>query len=281
MRTDLALESKTRIRDLDGIREQTEETEGCRITRIDITDPYASKILDKPIGRYVTLKAAPDDFMDRDRRAVIAKILSTELRSLSNRVSRAMIVGLGNRYVTADALGTKTAEYVLVTRHIHMHMPDLLPEGTVETCSFCANVLGVTGMETAEVVTALTERIRPDVVILIDSLAAASLEHIGCVIQCNDSGIAPGSGVGNFRTMLTSKLLKVPVIALGVPTVVSAETIVKESGASISGTQKREDLIVAPKDVDALIRDLSRVLSDAINLMLFGDRYPELEKILR
>ncbi len=281
MRTDLAMESKTKARNLPGVSEETEEKDGLIITRIDVTDRSASEILDKPIGRYVTLKADPMDFMDRDRRACIAKALSGELRALAKKASHAMIVGLGNRFVTADALGTKTAEYVLVTRHIHKHLPELLPRGTAQTCSFCANVLGVTGMETAEVVSALTDRIRPDIVILVDSLAAASVEHIGCVIQCNDSGIAPGSGVGNFRTMLTGRLLKVPVIALGVPTVVSAETIAKESGTSHTDGRLRKNLIVAPKDIDALIKDLSRVLSDAINLMLFGDSYPELEKLLR
>ena len=280
MRTDLAMESKTAVRQLGGVREETEEKDGMQITRIDVLEEQAAKILDKPIGRYVTLKAASEDFMDRDRRGAIAKQLSKELCAMAKCVNSAMIVGLGNRYVTADALGTKTAEYVLVTRHIYMHMRDMLPEGTPVTSSFCANVLGVTGMETAEVVSALTEKIRPNVVILIDSLAAASTEHIGCVIQCNDSGIAPGAGVGNFRTMLTRSLLNVPVIAVGVPTVVSAETIVRESGAANTG-KKCSDLIVAPKDIDAMIKDLSRVLSDAINLMLFGDNYPVLEKLLR
>ncbi len=280
MRTDLAMESKTAVRLLSGVREETEEKGGVRITRIDVLEEQAAKILDKPVGRYVTLKAAPEDFMDCDRRETIAKLLSKELSAMARIVKSAMIVGLGNRYITADALGTRTAEYVLVTRHIHMHMRDILPKGTPVTSSFCASVLGVTGMETAEVVSALTEKIRPGVVILIDSLAAASTEHIGCVIQCNDSGIAPGAGVGNFRTMLTRSLLNVPVIAVGVPTVVSAETIVKESGAK-DIDPKRSELIVAPKDIDAVIKDLSRVLSDAINLMLFGDNYPELEKLLR
>ena len=280
MRTDLAMESKTAVRTLSGVREDTEEKDGVLITRIDVSEENAAKILDKPIGRYVTLKAASEDFMDRDRRYTIAGLLAKELRTMAKDVHSAMVVGLGNRYVTADALGTRTAEYVLVTRHIHMHMRDMLPNGTPVTSSFCANVLGVTGMETAEVVTALTEKIKPDVVILIDSLAAASTEHIGCVIQCNDSGIAPGAGVGNFRTMLTRELLNVPVIAVGVPTVVSAETIVRESGAECTG-RTRSDLIVAPKDVDAMIRDLARVLSDAINLMLYGDNYPQLEKLLR
>ena len=219
--------------------------------------------------------------MDADRREEIAKLLSKELQALAKNANSMMIVGLGNRYVAADALGTRTAEYILVTRHVHMHMRDILPEGTPVTSSFCANVLGVTGMETAEVVSALAAKIKPDVVILVDSLAAASTKHIGCVIQCNDSGIAPGAGVGNYRTMLTKKVLKVPVIALGVPTVVSAETIVKESGASIEPDRSWNEMIVAPKDIDAMIRDLSRVLSDAINLMIFGEQYRDLEKILR
>jgi spore protease len=281
MRTDLAMESKTAAKEINGVREETEERNGISITRIDVLEEKAARILDKPIGRYVTLKASSDDFMDADRREEIAKLLSKELQALAKKANSMMIVGLGNRYVAADALGTRTAEYILVTRHVHMHMRDILPEGTPVTSSFCANVLGVTGMETAEVVSALAAKIKPDVVILVDSLAAASTKHIGCVIQCNDSGIAPGAGVGNYRTMLTKKVLKVPVIALGVPTVVSAETIVKESGASIEPDRSWNEMIVAPKDIDAMIRDLSRVLSDAINLMIFGEQYRDLEKILR
>ncbi len=281
MRTDLALESKTNAARISGIKEQTEDRNGIGITRIDVVDRQASELLDKPVGRYVTVTADPQDFSDRARRNEIANVLSKELRAMAKKINSAMIVGLGNRYVTADALGTKTAEYVLVTRHVYMHLKDLLSKGTPVTSAFCANVLGVTGMETAEVVSALTERIKPDIVILIDSLAAASVKHIGCVIQCNDSGIAPGSGVGNFRTMLTRELLHVPVIAIGVPTVVSAETIVRDSGANRSHTEDLKDLIVAPKDIDALIRDLSRVLSDAINRMLFGENYPQLEQLLR
>lgn len=281
MRTDLAMESKTAVRRLDGIREETERRDGILITRIDVLEQAAAERLDKPIGRYVTVKATTEDYADRDRRSEIARILSKELRTMAGTVKSAMVIGLGNRYVTADSLGTKTAEYVLVTRHIHMHLRGVLPNGTPITSAFCANVLGITGMETAEVVSALTDQIKPDVVILIDSLAAASTEHIGCVIQCNDSGIAPGAGVGNFRTMLTRELLKVPVIAVGVPTVVSAETIVRESCKDFHMEPKWAELIVTPKDVDAMVKDLARVLSDAINLMLFGDQYGDLEKLLR
>lgn len=281
MRTDLALESKAGSLHISGIKEENETEEGIEISRIDVVTAEAAEKIDKPIGRYVTLKAEPEDFMDRDRRTKIAELLSRELRGMCDPIHSAMVIGLGNRYVSADALGTKAAEYVLVTRHVHLHMKDLLPEGTPVTSAFCANVLGVTGMETAEVVSSLAAKIRPDVVILIDSLAAASVRHIGCVIQCNDSGIAPGSGVGNFRTMLTRDLLKVPVIALGVPTVVSADTIVRDYCSTERQNSSLHDLIVAPKDIDALIRDLSRVLSDAVNLMLFGDSYPKLERLLR
>lgn len=281
MRTDLALESKTSIADISGIREEVLNRNGIEVTRIDVLNQNASERLDKPIGRYVTVRADPLDFSDRESRRAIASVLADELRAMAKHIESAMIVGLGNRYVTADALGTKTAEYVLVTRHVYMHLKDLLPKGTPVTSSFCANVLGVTGMETAEVVSALTERISPDIVILVDSLAAGSVKHIGCVIQCNDSGIAPGSGVGNFRTMLTRELLHVPVIAIGVPTVVSAETILRDSGIQKHESDTFGNLIVAPKDIDALIKDLSRVLSDAINIMLFNDNYTKLERLLR
>ena len=280
MRTDLAMESKTACTELSGVHEETEDTDGVTITRIDVLEKRAAQVLDKPIGRYVTIKAFLQDFMDGERRVQIAGMLAREMRAMIKQAKRFMVVGLGNRYVAADALGTKTAEYILVTRHVHMHMPDVLPEETPITSAFCANVLGITGIETAEFVTALTAKIKPDAVILIDSLAASCTDHIGCVIQCNDSGIAPGAGVGNYRTMLTKELLKVPVIAVGVPTVVSAQVIVRESGIN-DPDQKWNDMIVAPKDVDAMIRDLSRVLSDAINQMIFGEQYGELEKLLR
>ena len=220
-----------------------------------------------------------DYLMDRGARMLVSKTLAKELSDLYGGKRNALVIGLGNRYVTADALGTKTAEYVLVTRHIHLHMHDVLPENTPNVASFCANVLGVTGLETAEVVTALTQQIRPELVVLIDSLAAASPQHLGCLIQCNDSGIAPGAGVGNFRQSLTERLLGVPVVALGVPLVVSAEAIVNQTGRQTDDAIKA--LIVTPKDIDAMVRDASRILSDAINLSLYGDSYTELEKLLR
>ena len=280
MRTDLAKEAKASVPDCPGIREDIERIDGIEITRIEVIDSHAAQLLDKPIGTYVTLHGKEELFADADGRERISVLLSKELKRVTGQIDNALVIGLGNRYVTADALGTKTAEYVLVTRHVHLHMKDLLPEGTPVTTSFCANVLGVTGLETAEVVSAITEKIKPGLVILVDSLAASSVEHIGCVVQFNDSGIAPGAGVGNFRTMLTKESLHVPVIAIGVPTVVSAKTILSAYGRQVVKDSSAEELIVTPKDVDAMIRDLSRVLSDAINRTLFGDTYTSLEKLL-
>ena len=281
MRTDLAKESRTQAADCPGVCEQSEYKGGLEILRIDVVTDRAAKLLDKPKGRYVSITAPAAYFMDREARARTAKALAKELEAMYGERRSALVIGLGNRYITADALGTRTAEYVLVTRHIHMHMREMLPKGTPVVSSFCANVLGVTGMETAEVVKALTGAIRPELVILIDSLAAAKTEHLGCLIQCNDSGIAPGAGVGNFRTILTKELLGVPVVAVGVPMVVSAEAILQSVGCKGGRDPLLQDLIVTPKDIDAIVKDAARVLSDAINLSLFGDNYTELEKILR
>lgn len=282
MRTDLAKESRMQIPASSGIREQTEQKDGFEILRIDVLTEDAAKRLDKPIGRYISVTADPVSMMDRDRRSALSKVLSNELRSLIEPSKSTLVVGLGNRYIAADALGTKTAEYIFVTRHIHMHMQDVLPKGTPVVSAFCANVLGVTGMETVEVVSALSKQIEPDVVILIDSLAASSIAHLGCVIQCNDSGIAPGAGVGNFRTILSRETLGVPVIAIGVPLVVSAEAILQSAGCKTCNDRADvSDLIVTPKDIDAMVKDCSRVLSEGINRTLFGDSYSEIEKLLR
>lgn len=278
MRTDLAKESRLLTETICGISEQVEYDEQTEILRIDVLTEDAAKQLDKPIGRYVTITSNPQSMMDRTERARLAETVAKELEKLVGNRRRTLVVGLGNRYIAADALGTKTTEYVFVTRHIHKHMEDILPPNTPSVAAFCANVLGMTGMETVEVVSALTKQISPDLVILIDSLAATNVEHLGCVIQCNNSGIAPGAGVGNFQSILSEKSLGVPVIAIGIPLVISADTLNDNRGTAMKELQ---DLIVTPKDIDAMVKDCSRVLSDAINRMLFSDKYSEIEKLLR
>ncbi len=269
------------IPNLKGIREQTETVNGTEIQRIDILTERTAQLLDKPIGRYITVTASKSDMMDRERRTQLSELLADEIHTMCGKIQNAMVIGLGNRYVAADALGTKTAEHVFVTRHIHAHMKDILPKGTPVVSAFCAGVLGVTGLETVEVVSALVGETKPDLVILIDSLAASEIKHLGCVMQCNDSGIAPGSGVGNYRHVLSKDTLHVPVLAIGVPLVVSAETILENFGCDQPIHDDLRYMIVAPKEIDAMVKDASRVLTDAVNLALFGDNYTELEKLLR
>lgn len=281
MRTDLAKESKILFRHLNGIAEETVRKDDIEITRIDVLTEQAAQKLDKPVGRYVTIASDQISFMDREERKRLSGALCEELVQMTRNPENVIVIGLGNRYIAADALGTKTAEYIYVTRHIHMHMKDVLPAHTPVVSSFCANVLGVTGIETVEVVSALVSELKPQLVILIDSLAASRTEHLGCVIQCNNSGIAPGAGVGNFRGMLSESTLGVPVIAVGVPLVIDSETILDESGCCKPSSAHPFDLIVTPKDIDAIVKDVSRVLSDAINRMLFGDNYSEIERLLK
>lgn len=284
MRTDLAKESRSHFPDIGGIEEQQDTKDDVEVTRIRVCTEEASKKLDKPIGRYITLTVEADTFLDRDARAHLSRCIADELALLIPKDASVLIIGLGNRYITADALGTKTAEYVFVTRHIQMHLADVLPDGTRTTAALCTGVLGVTGMETAEVVQGLIERIKPQALLIIDSLAAGDVAHIGTVVQINDSGIAPGAGIGNFRAVLNQESLHIPVVALGIPLVVSAETIVQACvGRSLPCRlpDLLREMIVTPKDIDAMVRDAARVLSDGINLALHGDNYTELEELLR
>ena len=199
-----------------------------------------------------------------------------------------LVTGLGNRSVTPDALGPRTVERVLVTRHMDGCLPADISGKMKSVCAAAPGVLGVTGLETAEVLRGMVEHVKPDAVIAVDALAARSSQRICSTIQVADTGIAPGSGVGNHRKALTKKTLGVPVIAVGVPMVVYASTIardamgylVREDGASEADekklaacvervvSEKLGELIVTPREVDALVERMAGVLADGINLAL-------------
>ncbi len=293
MRTDLAMEAFGGRSDLAGIREEVALFGSIEISRITVETEQASRALDKPIGRYITLTVPENAVSDAAFRTHLARCAAGELHRLlcSRSDEDGLVVGLGNRYVTPDALGPRTAEHVFATRHILKRKKELLPEGTRAVSSFAPNVLGVTGMETVEVVSGLIGTVKPAFVLFIDSLASVDSRHIGRVIQLNDSGISPGAGIGNFQTALSLRTVGVPVLAMGVPLVVSGETIVANA---LSRTGRRTDptrtlaalpedvkaLIVTPKDVDALVSDLAKVLSEAVNLALHGRNYRALEQLL-
>lgn len=283
MRTDLAKEARFIGNIREGITEETEEYHRFEVTRIGIHSDEVAKAIDKPKGLYVTIQAEMDTFSDSIERKKLAECVSRELQKMIPKEASVMVIGLGNRHITADALGTKTAENIYATRHIQTHFRELLPNHTRTVTTFLSNVLGVTGMETVEVVSALGASICPDLILAVDSLSAQDLTHIGTVIQMNNSGICPGAGIGNHRIGLNEQTLHIPVVALGVPLVVSADAIVEsvtKTPLDPNWKQKLSPWSVTPKDIDALVRDSARVLSRAINLALFGSNFADLERLL-
>ncbi len=300
--TDLAMESRELNPGISGVSETSEKLEGIAITRIRVEDQQASEKLGKPQGLYVTLDAPdltsrPLDLFER-----LSKSLSTELTNLLKDVKEdatILVVGLGNRGITSDSLGPKVVEQVYVTRHITQYMPDALSKPMRAVCAMAPGVLGVTGIETMEVVQGALEHIKPSLIIAIDSLASRRAERISTTIQLTDTGISPGSGVGNLRKGLDSKTFGVPVIAIGVPLVVQAATIsqevitllANETGLpqdedrlkSLTGkviSEHMGDMVVTPKDIDTIVTDVSRIIADGINLALFGMKYEEVRSLV-
>ncbi len=277
MRTDIAKEAREHFPELQGIKEEKREHDGYEIVRITVETEVAAKQLDKPIGIYSTVSFPQDTLLSEDKRNRCAEDIANELMTMLPKQGEVLVVGLGNRYITADALGTKTVENILVTRHIRELFSDVLPKRTRSVAAFCTGVLGVTGMETAEVVSALCDKIRPEAVVVVDSLAAGSAAHIGTVVQMNDTGISPGAGIGNFQPSLNRETVGVPVIAVGMPLVIGIDALLSEA-VSIP---EDKGYSVTPKDVDALVRNAARLLSLSINTALHRDNRTILQKLLQ
>lgn len=296
VRTDLALEVRESITDaetkLRGVRvnEFYLEKEDIHVTQVNIDTKNAAKIMGKPIGIYVTIEAPtmlePDEGYHRE----ISECLSKELNHLipdAGKEQSILVVGLGNREVTADALGPQVVDNLFITRHVvkaygkaaynknHMNLISSIEPG----------VMAKTGMETAEIVKGVVEETSPDVLIVIDALAARSTKRLNRTIQITNTGIQPGSGVGNHRNALTQESLGVPVIAIGVPTVVDAATIVgdalekllkddkefnkvKYMGKHRSAFAELNNMYMTGKDIDAVIKRVSFTVSEGINMAL-------------
>ena len=240
MRTDLALEARESIRDADtelrGVRveEYYHEEEDIRVTKVTIDTKNAAKAMGKPMGIYVTMEAPAMVEPDEDYHREISGRLAEEILELlpgAEKEQSILVVGLGNREVTADALGPQVVDNLFITRHI------VKEYGTAAyNCSKMnqisalePGVMAKTGMETAEIVKGVVEQTRPDALIVIDALAARSVRRLNRTVQITNTGIQPGSGVGNHRNALTQESLGVPVIAIGIPTVVDAATIVMDA----------------------------------------------------
>ena len=278
-RTDLAIEAATQgDKAIPGIKQESRQVEDIRLTRIVIENEQGEQALGRPRGTYITAELQPlsDDEENMEGKA---KILGDELRSLLPESGVVLVTGLGNQSVTPDALGPRSAGMVLATRHIEGEFArstglDKLRPAAV----FVPGVLGQTGVESSEMVKGICDIVKPASVIVIDALAARSVERLGCTVQICDTGIAPGSGVGNNRMALNKEKLGVPVIGLGVPTVVDARTVAMElTGREEAGNQvtpRGAEMMVTPREIDLIIKRASQLVAMTINAALQPDYSP-------
>lgn len=273
-RTDLAAESCLQMPNLAGAVQKERTLNGFSITETVIETAEAARALDKPIGRYDTLSL--EALMHREEQSFshACDALSSLIRGLMPTDAHSvLVVGLGNRAITPDAVGPQTIANVIATRHLTVHEPHWFADWR-PVSAVAPGVLGQTGIETGEIVRGLVEHTHPDLVIAVDALAAGRISHLMRTIQCTDVGIVPGAGVDNARAALNQETLGVPVIAVGVPTVVDgssiAHEIVRQAGSIQSEAldDLKQPLLVTGRDIDREVHEISRVIGYALNLAL-------------
>ena len=303
-RTDLALERRdiyqkiNKIHQIDGIESTEEEkNENLRVTRVKITNENGEKSIGKPIGNYITIDIKKLKIAGEDEIQKTSETLSEELKNLidkhTDKQGEILVVGLGNIYVTPDALGAKVINEIDVTRHIIKYLPQYIDEGTRPVSAISPGVLGTTGIETVEILKGIVDNIKPKLLIVIDALASRSIERISSSIQISDTGIVPGAGVGNTRQEISQRTLNIPVIAIGIPTVVELATLVSDgidifidrlqdkakSNDYLNKLQQEDkyeevkealnvgeyNMIVTPKEIDELIENMKNIVARGIN----------------
>ncbi len=281
-RTDLAVEERELLgEDIRGVEYSDEESGGLKIERLRITTERAGQLLRKPVGTYITAQLPPltDNIRDTDSRV---KALADEIRRLLPVNGLVLVAGLGNVDITPDALGPKTASRVLATRHITGEIARSTGLDRLRAVAVLnTGVTGQTGIETGELLQGVIRNIRPSAMIVIDALASRRLERLGCTVQISDAGISPGAGVGNRRTRIDSATMGIPVIAVGVPTVVDALTLafdlldIEDERQSVelseSISPQGRTMVVTPKEIDLLIKRASGLISLSINMALQTD----------
>ena len=313
IRTDLAIEAREMLAkdeaeniEIEGVKMTIEqnEYESIHVTSVEILNEAGSRNMGKPVGKYITIESAAMKENDTESHEEIIRILSKRLGEMHNlnKESTVLVVGLGNWRVTPDALGPKVVSKILVTRHIlgTGNVPIEI-EGSVRVASAISpGVMGLTGIETAEIVRGIVERIKPDLIIAVDALAARKTSRINATIQMSNTGISPGGGMGNKRMSLDHETMGVPVIAIGVPTVVDAATLVNDTmdmmlGSMISESERGSEfyemlsslqseekyrlikevlnpyagnMFVTPKEVDAVVDRLTNIIANSINIAI-------------
>lgn len=310
IRTDLALEATEICEEqstaLDGVVVDTKELEDCTITTVEIINEIGSKIMNKEIGKYITLESDLMKFDDDDSREKVINYLKDELIEIfgTDQSKKTLIIGLGNWNITSDALGPRAVSKTLVTRHIFKNYNKDYDDDFSEVAALSPGVMGITGIETVEIVKSIVDKIKPDRVVAIDALASRKMDRVNSTIQISTGGIAPGGGVGNKRKALDKSHLGVDVIAIGVPTVVDAATLTidvldlaidnlievsqenSEFYKMLTKLKEEEkyqlikdsldpydkNLIVTPKDIDETIENLAIIISEGLNRSLHPGR---------
>lgn len=308
-RTDLAIEArelaqeqKQNTEELDGVKVEIKNTDIYQITHVKILNEIGSQTMGKPIGNYITIESELLKENDITSHEQIMKTVAEHIAGLSklNQKSTILVVGLGNWNITPDALGPKVIDKILVTRHLNGVLPEEIQKSVRSVAAISPGVMGITGIETVEIIQGVVEKLKPDLIIAIDALAARKFSRINSTIQMSDTGVAPGAGVGNKRMTLNEQTLGVPVLALGVPTVVDAATLINdtmdrmleemiaqtEQGSAFyemlhsMDTDEKYRLIVdilnpyvgnmfvTPKEVDAVVERLANIIANAINIAI-------------
>lgn len=266
IRTDMAVEahelSRGEAKEIDGVKLESLAHGSITRTVVDILDENGASKLNKMIGRYITIDA-PDLKHSTDDYERVCSMLAGDLREMCSGSKTTLVVGLGNRKITPDALGSEVVDRLLITTHLKKYMPDMFGEDYSSVSAIAPGVMGTTGMETVDIVKGAVDVVKPDTVIAVDALAGADINRVTTSIQIADTGIAPGSGVGNHRNGLNKDSLGVKVIAVGVPTVIAAELL---GGENIADEFK--SLMVTTNDIDLIIRRMSKTVANGINMAL-------------
>ena len=236
IRTDLAIEAtqiceKDNKGNIPGVEVEEHKEGEIKVISVKIINETGEKKMGKPSGTYITIDIPPFTHYDANSMDDVSEVLAQTLTPLFklDKSMTALVVGLGNWNVTPDALGPKVISKLMVTRHLKELVPDSIDEGIRPVCALAPGVLGLTGIETGEIIKGVVEKIKPNLVICIDALASRKMERVNSTIQIGNTGISPGSGVGNRRMELSEKTLGIPVIAIGVPTVVDAATMANDA----------------------------------------------------
>ena len=296
-RTDLAVEAREYVEDANGelrgviVDEYEKKDISMSVTKVQITTQNSAKLLGKPKGTYITLEVpglceSGENSDVSENHEEIAREISDHLKELlpkKNGILQVLVVGLGNRDVTADALGPAVADHLYISRHMLQEFGELglKRKNAVITSCIVPGVMAKTGMETAEIIRGIVKETAPDAVVVIDALASRSTKRLNRTIQISNTGIHPGSGVGNHRNAIDEETLGIPVIAMGVPTVVDAATIVADALGKMhkelnetAFLQARDSMVlnqlhnmyVTAKDIDATIKRVSFTLAEALNM---------------